>query len=243
MPASAALDIHVTVAIFVAFMARCRAHWSRHGILTTSHRYPSTAYRCDQRIQQSIRLYLGPHLRECRAPQPGQHRMYRLNDHTRTLRGSQGPLHDIEACEITSYRHTTRPTEPAANIEHQDLDMKLATSIAHGAQGSPGLQRWSSIIHLVINCFIDFYGIQEYDPGFRLPEAATTALHNDYKFYTVPGTGLRVAFVAKTHWPHTYRRSYTPHGLAAALRFLLPHGARRTIMCVYSNFIPRDKRN
>ena len=46
-------------------------------------------------------------------------------------------------------------------------------------------------------------GIHEYDPGFPLPEAATTALHSDYKCYAAPSGGPRVAFLAKnTLVPH-----------------------------------------
>ena len=104
------------------------------------------------------------------------------------------------------------------------------------------LQRWSNIVHLVSDCRTDLCGIQEYDPGFPLPEAATTALHNDYKCYAAPGMGPRMAFLAKnTLVSHKLGVIHSPRGLAAALRLRLPNGPQRTIVCVYSKFTPRDK--
>ena len=73
----------------------------------------------------------------------------------------------------------------------------------HGAKGSLCLQWWSNIIHLVSNRSVEKCGMQEYDPAYPLPEAATAALHNEYKCYAAPGTGLRLAVLAKdTGVPH-----------------------------------------
>ena len=75
-----------------------------------------------------------------------------------------------------------------------------------------------------------------------LPEAATTALQNDCKCYASPGNGPHVAFLVKNHIvPHILGVIYSPQGLAAALRFQLPHSPRRTMLYVYSKFTARDK--
>ena len=85
-------------------------------------------------------------------------------------------------------------------------------------------------------------GIQEYNPGSPLPEAATTTLKNDYKFYVTPGTEPRIVFLVRNAMvPHVVETLYSPHGLAGALRLQLPNGPRRTIACVYSKFCQHDK--
>ena len=85
-------------------------------------------------------------------------------------------------------------------------------------------------------------GIQEYNPGFPLLEAATTARQSDYKCYAAPGTGPRMAFLVRNHTvPNILETIYSLQGLAAALRFQLSHGPRRTIVCVYPKCTPRDK--
>ena len=78
--------------------------------------------------------------------------------------------------------------------EGHDRDMKLATWNIQGAQGTVILQRWANTLHLIQQCRIDLCGIQEYNLGFRLPEAATTPLNNDYKCYTAPGTETKDSF-------------------------------------------------
>ena len=99
--------------------------------------------------------------------------------------------------------------------------------------GSLSPQLWSNIIHLVSDCRIDICGIQEYDPRFPLPKAATTALHNNYKCKAAPSTGPMVALPAKdTTVPHILEVIASPRGLAAALRLQLPLGLRCTIVCV-----------
>ena len=51
-----------------------------------------------------------------------------------------------------------------------------------------------------------------------------------------------MACVAKNKLvPHILEVIYSPQGLAAALTLQLPHGPRRTIVCVCSIFTPRDK--
>ena len=65
--------------------------------------------------------------------------------------------------------------------------MKLASWNVQGAQGTLSLQRWANILQLIHECGVSLAGIQEYRPGFPLPEAATTALQNDYKCYASPG--------------------------------------------------------
>ena len=104
------------------------------------------------------------------------------------------------------------------------------------------LQRWASVLHLIQQCRIDLGGIQEYNPGFPLPEAATTALNNEYKCYAAPGTEPRVALLVRnTVVPHALEALYSPNGLAGALRLQLPNGPRRPIACVYSKFNRHDK--
>ena len=120
--------------------------------------------------------------------------------------------------------------------------MKLALWNVQGAQGTLTLQRWANILQLIHECGVSLAGIQEYNPGFPLPEAATTALQNDYKCYASPVNGPRVAFLFRNHIVlHILEVIYSPRGLAAALRFQLPHGPRRTVLCVYSKFTTRDK--
>ena len=96
--------------------------------------------------------------------------------------------------------------------------MKLATWIIQGAQGSVTLQRWASAHHLISHCRVDLCCVQEYNPCFPMPEAATTALHNDYKCYAAPGTDPRVAFVVRNSVvPHILETLYSPNGLARPL--------------------------
>ena len=120
--------------------------------------------------------------------------------------------------------------------------MKLATWNIQGAQGTVCLQRWATVLHLIQQCRIELCGIQKYNPGFPLPEAATTALNNDYKCYAVPGTEPWIAFLVRNAMvPHVLETLYSPNELAGALRLQLPNGPRRTIACVYSKFSRHDK--
>ena len=106
------------------------------------------------------------------------------------------PLHDLEAYAsqlVTNTHWDLQHLRQAA--QHNDTDMKLATWKAQGAQGTLSLQRWANVLYLVRDrhrC-----GIQEYDPRFPLPEAATTALKSNYKCYAASGTRPRVASLAK----------------------------------------------
>ena len=78
---------------------------------------------------------------------------------------------------------------------------------------------------------IDIAGIQGYNPGFPLPEAATTALHTSYKCYAASGTEPRVAFpVCNAVEPYVLETIYSPSWLATALRLQLPNELRRTIV-------------
>ena len=88
--------------------------------------------------------------------------------------------------------NTNRQYDSLDNVTNEpDGDMKLGTWNIQGAQGTVTLQRWATVIHLVQQCRIDLCGIQEYNPGFPLPEAATSALNNEYK-YTIAGNEPRV---------------------------------------------------
>ena len=65
--------------------------------------------------------------------------------------------------------------------------------------------------------------------GFSPTRAATTALSNDYKCYTAPGTEPRIAFLVRNAVvPHVLKTIFSPNGLAGALRLQLPNGPRRT---------------
>ena len=120
--------------------------------------------------------------------------------------------------------------------------MKLATWNIQGAQGSVTLQRRASALQLISQCRIDLCGIQEYNPCFPMPEAATTALNNDYKCYAAPGTDPQVAFIVRnTVVPNILQTLYSPNGLAGAIRLQLPNSPRRTMACVYSKFNRQDK--
>ena len=120
--------------------------------------------------------------------------------------------------------------------------MNLASWNIQGAQGSVSLQRWTSTLHLISRCRIDLCGIQEYNPCFPKPRAATTALNNDYKCYAAPWTERRVAFIVRNPVvPHILETLYSPNGLAAAIRIQLPNRPRHTIACVYSKFHRQDK--
>ena len=86
-------------------------------------------------------------------------------------------------------------------------------------------------------------GIQECDPGFPRPEAATTALQNNYKCLAAPGGYPRAAFLIKNHLvPHITDTIYSRNGLAAALRIHLPNDKRRTIVNIYPKFNKPDKK-
>ena len=101
--------------------------------------------------------------------------------------------------------------------------MKLASWNIQGAQGSVSLQCWANTLHLTSQCRIDLCGIQEYNPCFPKPEAATTALNNDYKWYAAPGTKPRVAFIVRNIVvPHILETLYSPNGLAGAIRIRPP---------------------
>ena len=101
----------------------------------------------------------------------------------------------------------------------QDRDMNLATWNIQGAQGTVSLQRWASVLHLIQQCRIHLCCTQEYNPGFPLPEAATTALNNDYKCFAAPGTEPRIAFLVRnTIVPHVLETLCSPNALAGALR-------------------------
>ena len=97
--------------------------------------------------------------------------------------------------------------------------MKLMIWSVQGAQGTLRLQRWANILHLVKDRHIDLCGIQQYDPGFPLPEAATTAPQHNYKCYAAPMTEPRVAFLAKNSLvPQMLEVVYSPQGLVKAAR-------------------------
>ena len=84
--------------------------------------------------------------------------------------------------------------------------------------------------------------MQEYDPCFPKPDAATTSLNNNYKCYAAPGTEQRVAFIVRhVVVPHILETLYSPNGLAGAIRLQLPNSPRRTIVCVYSKFNRKHK--
>ena len=98
------------------------------------------------------------------------------------------------------------------------------------------------MLHLIQQCRIDLCGIQEYDPGFPLPEAATTALKNNYKCYAAPGTEPQIAFLVRNAMVlHVLETLYSPNGLAGVLKLQVPNNPRRTIACVYSKFSRHDK--
>ena len=75
-----------------------------------------------------------------------------------------------------------------------------------------------------------------------MPEAATTALNNNYKCYAAPGNEPRVAFIVRnTVVPHVLETLYSPNGLAGAIRLQLANSPCQTIACVYSKFNRQDK--
>ena len=121
-------------------------------------------------------------------PNSGHRRIYHLRRDCRNMPGPPVPLLDIE--EYTQYLvvNTNRWYDSLDDrTDAQDHDMKLATWNMQGAQSSVTLQRWASVLHLISECRIDFCSIQEYNPCFPMPEAATTALNNNYKCYAAPG--------------------------------------------------------
>ena len=176
-------------------------------------------------------------------PNPGHRRIYQLRQGCRDVRGPPISLFDIEEYAQHLVVNTNRRYDSLDDATTaKDHDMKLASWNIQGAQGSVSLQRWASTLHLISQCRIDLCGIQEYNPCVPKPEAATTALNNDYKCYAAPGTEPRIAFVVRNSVvPHILETLYSPNGLAGAIRIQLPNSPRRTIACVYSKFNQQDK--
>ena len=115
-------------------------------------------------------------------PNPGHRRIYQLRRGCRDVPGPPVPLLDIEEYVQHLVVNTNRRFGSLDDTTTaKDHDMKLATWNIQGAQGSVTLQRWASALHLISQCRIDLCGIQEYNPCFPKPEAATTALNNNYK--------------------------------------------------------------
>ena len=201
---------------------------------TIVHRNLDTAYPWDQPISPYnhrnnatwVLIWGDVH------PNLGQRRIYRLNNHTRTLRGPLVPPQDIEAYTKHRVTNTQRDLQCLKQTtQHKDTNLKLATWNVQGAQGRLSLQCWANILYLVSDRRIDLCGIQEYDPGFAFPEAATGTLHNEYKCYAALGTGPQVSFLAKnTLDPHMLQVTYSPWGLAAALRLQPPVRPGHTIV-------------
>ena len=126
--------------------------------------------------------------------------------------------------------------------EGHDRDMKLATWIIQGAHDTVTLQHWANVLGLNQQCRITFSGIQEYYPGFPLPEAATTALNNEYKCHAAHGMEPPIAFlVCNAVVPHVLERIYSPNGLAGVRRLQLPNEPRRTIARVYCKVSRHNK--
>ena len=176
-------------------------------------------------------------------PNPGQRRIYQLRRGCRDVLGSPVPLLDIEEYAQHLVVNTNRRYDSLDDTTTaKDHDMKLASWNIQGAQGSVSLQRWANTLHLISQCRIDLCGIQEYNPCFPKPEAATTALNNDYKCYAASRTEPRVAFIVRnTVVPHILETLYSPNGVAGAVTIQLPNSPRRTIACVYSKFNRQDK--
>ena len=176
-------------------------------------------------------------------PDPGHRGIYHLRRDCRLVPRPPVPLLNKENYPQHLLVNTNRQYDNVDKAaEGHDRDMKLATWNIQSAQGTVSLQRWANILHLIQQCRIDLCGIQEYNLGFPLPEAATTPLNNDYKCYTAPGTEPRIAFlVCNAVVPHVLETICSPNGLAGVLRLQLPNGPRRTIACVYSEFSRPDK--
>ena len=176
-------------------------------------------------------------------PNPGHRRIYELRRDCCLVPGPPVPPLDIEEYAQHLVVSTNRRYDSQDDTTNaQDHDMKLATWNIQGAQGSVTLQRWASVLHLISQCRIDLCGIQEYNPCLPMPEAATTALNNDYKCYAAPGNESRVAFIVRnTVVPHVLETLYSPNGLAGAIRLQLPNSPRQTIAWVYSKFNRQDK--
>ena len=176
-------------------------------------------------------------------PNPGHRRIYQLRRGCRLVLGPPVPLLDIEEYAQHLVVSANRQYDSLDDVTTtQDRDMKLATWNIQGAQGSVTLPRWASVLHLIKQCRIDLCGIQEYNPCFPLPEAAATALNNDYKCYAAPGNEPRVAFLIRNNVvTHVLETLYSPNRLAGAIRLQLPNSPRRTIGCVYSKFSRQDK--
>ena len=155
---------------------------------------------------------------------PGHRRIYQLRRGCRDVRGPPIPLLDIEEYAQHLVVNTNRRYDsPDDATTAKDHDMKLASWNIQGAQGSVSLQRSATTLHLISQCRIDLCGIQEYNPCFPKPEAATTALNNDYKCYAAPGTEPRIAFIVRNPVvPHTLETLYSPNGLAGAIRIQFP---------------------
>ena len=176
-------------------------------------------------------------------PNLAHRRIYQLRRDCRLVPGPPVPLLDIEEYAQHLVVNMNRQYDSLDNVTNeQDRDMKLAMWNIQGAQGTVRQQRWASVLHLVQQCRIDRCGIQEYKPGFPLPEAATTVINNEYKCYAARGNEPRVAFLVRnTVVPHVLETLYSPNGIAGALRLQLPNSPRRTIACVYSKFSRHDK--
>ena len=153
-------------------------------------------------------------------PNPGHRRIYQLRRGCRDVRGPPIPLLDIEEYAQHLVVNTNRRYDSLDDATTaKDHDMKLASWNIQGAQGSVSLQRWANTLHLISQCRIDLCGIQEFHPGFPKPEAATTALNNDYKCYAAPGNEPRIAFIVRNAVvPHILETLYSPNGLAGAIR-------------------------
>ena len=153
-------------------------------------------------------------------PNPGHRRIYQLRRDCRDVPGPPVPLLDIEEYAQhlvvnTNGRYGSLDDTTTA----KDHDIKFSTCNIQGAQGCVTLQRWASALHLISHRRIDLCGIQQYNPSFPMPEAATTALNNNYKCYAVPGTEPRVAFIVRNNVvPHILETLYSPNRLAGAIR-------------------------
>ena len=101
---------------------------------------------------------------------PGHRRIYHIRRDCRIVSAPPVPLLDLEEYAQHLVVNTNRQYDNLDSAAGgQDRDMKLATSNIQGAEGAVSLQRWASVPHLIQQCHIDLCGIQEYDPGFRLP--------------------------------------------------------------------------
>ena len=176
-------------------------------------------------------------------PNPGHRRIYQVRRDCRIVPGPPVPLLDIEEyAKHLVVNKNRRYDSLYATTNAPDHDMKLVTWNIQRAQGSVTLLRWASVLHLISQCRIDPCGIQEYNPCFPMPEAATTALNNNYKCYAAFGNEPRVAFIVRpTVVPHVLETLYSPNLLAGDIRLQLPNIPRRTRACLYSKLNRKDK--